>query len=118
MTVRDLAKSARFSARRVEEIEAGLETWFSSTDRQLLAKALSVEPEILQEVESRRHGDENIPQMVMDELADLILHGQRDLQCPRCGGNLRCSVQQGFDIEGKPMHLPKAFCQKCPFVLK
>src|SRR5262249_19088297 len=53
MTVRDLAKASRFDVRRLEEIESGMETWFSSTERQLLAKALSVEPALLLEVERR-----------------------------------------------------------------
>src|SRR5947208_2102618 len=53
MTVLDLALLANFSIKRVEELESGLETWLSSTDRQRLAKALSVEPSVLKEVEQR-----------------------------------------------------------------
>ena len=53
MTVLDLARSSRFSRQRIEDLEAGLESWLSSTDRQLLAKALAVEPKLLQKVEKR-----------------------------------------------------------------
>src|SRR5262249_23206631 len=47
MTVKDLAKLSRFKISRLEEIELGFENWLSSSDRQLLAKALSVEPSVL-----------------------------------------------------------------------
>jgi transcriptional regulator with XRE-family HTH domain len=118
LTLLEVAKSARFSPRRMEEIESGLETWLSATDRQLLAKALYVEPDVLKEVESRSYSEEPITASAMEELGDLILHGQRDLECPMCGNDLRCSVQEGFDLEGNPIRLPKAFCHKCPFILK
>jgi hypothetical protein len=42
----------------------------------------------------------------------------RELECPQCGNTLRCRVQEGLDMEGHPVYLAKAFCQKCPFVLK
>lgn len=118
MTVKDLAKLSRFPVKRIEEIEAGMETWLSASDRQLLAKALSVEPSLLQEVERRYTQLSEVPRSVMADLADDILHGARDLQCPVCGRNLRCSVQEGLDLEGRPIVLPKAFCTKCPFILQ
>ncbi len=55
MTVLDLATKANFSIKRVEDLESGLETWLSSTDRQRLAKALNVEPGVLKEVEQRHN---------------------------------------------------------------
>src|SRR5262250_1279656 len=117
LTVRDLARLCRFPPQRIEEIEAGMETWFSSTDRQLLAKALCVEPAVIQEVETRpRLEDPLALQEVSDRLTSLILGGARDLQCPACGHSLRCSIQEGFDIEGQPIGFAKAFCTRCPFV--
>ena len=53
MTQMDVARRTRFSLQRIEDIESGIETWLSATDRQLLAKALCVEPVLLQEVEAR-----------------------------------------------------------------
>ena len=32
MTVRDLARASRFGLKRVEDIESGMETWFSATE--------------------------------------------------------------------------------------
>ena len=122
MTVRDLAKASRFDVRRLEEIESGMETWFSSTERQLLAKALSVEPVLLQEVERRckpEASEEN--EFLSGDLLRLnkaVLNGARDLECPHCGGNLKCSIQEGFDIDEQPIQFAKAFCLKCPFVLR
>lgn len=119
LTVKDLAKLSRFSTVRIEEIEAGLESWLSASDRQLLAKALSVEPAILLEVETRPGlGDSHEKQALAQYLSRAILEGARDLQCPNCGHTLRCSIQEGFDIEGQPIRFPKAFCTKCPFVLR
>jgi transcriptional regulator with XRE-family HTH domain len=123
MTVRDLAKASRFSVTRIDDIEQGLETWLSSTDRQILAKALNIEPSLLQEVERRaKLSHDNYDALLVaahqQHLADAILGGARDLECPNCGGTLKCSVQEGFDLEEKPIRFPKAFCLKCPFILK
>ena len=119
MTVRDLAKASRFSIQRVEDIESGMETWLSASDRQLLAKALNIEPQLLQEVETRsplQPTKEAI--QANDQLIDSILQGVRDLACPNCGSTLKCSVQDALDIEGNPTQFAKAFCVNCPFILK
>ena len=118
ITLRDLARLCRFSPQRIEDIEAGMETWLSATDRQLLAKALGVEPSLLLEVEVRLHeeGSKEFDRQCQD-IYKAILMGERDLLCPRCQGTLRCSIQEALDMEGAPMRLPKAFCMKCPFVL-
>ena len=119
LTVKDLAKYARFTVQRVEDIEAGLETWLSSTDRQKLASALSVEPRLLIEVESRPSLDaSSTRESVEMHMARSILDGARDLECPQCGGILKCSVQDAFDLDGNPTQFAKAFCLKCPYVLK
>lgn len=122
MTLRDLAKTSRFDVRRLEEIESGMETWFSSTERQLLAKALAVEPALLQEVERRCKPDTDEENELASEdllrLSKAILTGSRDLECPHCGGNLKCSIQEGFDLDEQPIQFAKAFCLKCPFVLR
>lgn len=120
LTVVDLARLCRFTPERIEDIESGLETWFSATDRQILAKALSVEPAMLQEVEQRavKKEDADNLESLMRELEAAILGGARDLACPRCSYTLKCSVQDGYDLEGMPMQLAKAFCTRCPFVLR
>lgn len=119
MTVRDLGKLSRLGQPRIEEIEAGMESWLSATDRQLLAKALSIEPRLLLEVEARPNLEESVAQKLeIESIADAILEGARDLQCPECGGTLKCSIQEGYDIENKPIAFAKAFCTSCPFVLK
>jgi transcriptional regulator with XRE-family HTH domain len=119
MTLRDLGKLSRLGQLRIEEIEAGMESWLSSTDRQLLAKALSVEPRLLLEVEARPNLEESVAQKLeIESIADAILEGARDLECPECGGTLKCSIQEGYDIDGKPVAFPKAFCTSCPFVLR
>jgi transcriptional regulator with XRE-family HTH domain len=122
LTLRDLSELTRFPLRRLDDIECGLETWFSSTDRQLLARALVVEPSVLQEVESKSKSDDEIDihaqEMIMRNMSAQILSGLRDLECPSCGSSLKCSVQEGFDLAGERIYLPKAFCPRCPFILK
>lgn len=53
-----------------------------------------------------------------EQISNAIIHGARELECPDCGSTLRCSVQEGTDIEGRPIRLAKAFCMKCPFILR
>jgi hypothetical protein len=119
MTVKDLSRATRFPTRRIEDIESGIETWFSTADRQQLSRALFVDPRVLQEVEDRNVLDLTaIPPALTHELGDDILRGVRDLRCPACGSDMHCSVQEAFDMDGRPIQLPKAFCQNCPFVLK
>ena len=119
LTVRDLAKLSRFPEVRIEDIESGLEIWLSSTDRQLLAKALSIEPSLLQEVETRPPLSDSTQQKAAAAyLGRAILEGVRELECPDCGQTLRCSVQEGFDLDGLPVRFPKAFCSRCPYVLR
>ena len=120
LTVKDLARMSRFSISRIEDIESGVETWLSASDRQLLAKALSVEPVILLEVESKRldSASEEDKLKVQEQLAEKILKGLRDESCPNCGGSLKCSVENGLDLDGRVQEYAKAFCLKCPFVLR
>ncbi len=120
LTVRDLSYLTRFSIQRLEDIEAGLETWLSATDRQLLARALTIDPRILQDVEAKSNlGDDSGRNVaILKNLGEQILTGLRDLECHQCGSTLKCSVQEGFDLEGARIYLPKAFCPKCPFILK
>jgi len=94
----------------------------SATDRQVLASALNIEPSLLQEVERRAKvtTDNYDPQLVavhQQQLADAILAGGRDLECPSCGGTLKCSVREGLDLDAKPIRFPKAFCLQCPYQL-
>ncbi len=122
LTVKDLAKFSRFAVERIEDLEAGLETWLSASDRQRLAKALYIEANLLQEVEMRAvlSSTKESSEYTVDrirEIAHSIINGARDLECPECGGNLKCSIQQGLDLENNEILLARAFCSKCPFVL-
>jgi len=121
MTVRDLSRSTKFGIRRIEDIQSGLETWLSATDRQILAKALTVEPALIEEVEIRPDLSgqmATVPEAVMLDLSKAILEEAKKLNCPLCGNELNCSIRHGFDIDGNPVQLAKAHCTKCPFILK
>lgn len=121
LTVKDLAQESRFSKQRIEDLESGLETWLSSTDRQLLARALAVDPIIIQEVEARPRleasDDPQRYQAILADLTDSVLKGVKELECPQCGNTLRCRVQEGIDMDGQAVYFAKAFCSKCPFIL-
>ncbi len=120
LTVKDLAKMSRFSISRIEDIESGVETWLSASDRQLLARALSIEPLLLLEVEGKRldiaSADEKLKIQV--DLAEKILQGQKEQTCPNCGNSLKCSIEHGLDLDGRVQEFAKAFCIQCPFVLR
>ncbi len=122
MTTKDLAKASRMTVQRIEDIEGGFETWLSTTDRQILAKALRIEPSILKEVEFRPPdavAELSEPSReTIEELADNILHGERNLECPRCKAPMNCYIQEAIDLEDNKIFLPMANCTKCPFVLK
>lgn len=118
LTTKDLAKSCRFTVQRIEDLEAGLEGWLSAADRQILCKALVIEPSLLQEVEVRTAFNEESTAAHEQQLIRSILMGNRELECPKCGATLHCSVQNALDIEEKPVQFAKAFCTRCPFVLK
>lgn len=120
LTVKSLAKLARFPVSRIEDIESGVETWLSASDRQLLAKALNIEPMLLQEVEAKRLDIVDLMDLtkIHEDLSERILAGERDLTCPNCGSTMKSSIQQGLDLDGKPFDFAKAFCIKCPFVLR
>lgn len=122
MTLVDLAKDSNLTHARIQDIESGMETWLSSPVRQRLAKALNVEPVLLQEVEYRpaahKHPElTEVPAAVYEELSEKILAGQTDLKCPRCRSELRSYVKQGIDLQEQPIHFATAHCVKCPFVL-
>jgi len=120
LTTRDLAQMSRFSQSRIEDIESGIETWLSATDRQLLARALNIEPVLLQEVEGKRLDTFSIDEKmkVQEDLAQKILQGQKEHTCPNCGGTLKSSVEHGLDLDGRVQEFARAFCLKCPFVLR
>ncbi len=120
LTVLDLAKISRFGVTRIEDIESGVETWLSASDRQLLARALNVEPLILQEVEAKRleNASEEEKLKTQEDLAEKILKGMKEQTCPNCGGSLKCSIEHGLDLDGRVQEFAKAFCLKCPFVLR
>lgn len=117
-----LAKESHFPVARLHDIETGMETWLSSSDRQLIALALKIDASLLQEVETRPRLEESDDpdrfEAMLRDIRDSILGGVRELECPQCGNTLRCRVQEGLDIEAQPVYIAKAFCQKCPFILK
>lgn len=122
MTVRDLASACRFGIKRIEDIESGLETWFSVTERQLIARALLVAPTLLQEVEKRSKPgapDAYAPKDAdLLEISSAILAGELTQECPVCGNPLKCSIQEAIDHEEKPIQFARAYCPRCPFILK
>ncbi len=122
MTVRDLARETALPHPRIEDLEAGLETWLSSPERQRIAKALGVEPVILQEVEYKPL-HYSLPELqevsgdVYEELSNKILSGETNLRCPKCGNQLKTSLKEGIDLENMPVRFASAHCVKCPFII-
>ncbi len=118
LTRKDLSRSSRLKENRIEDIETGIETWLSSTDRQMLAMALGVGAYLLQDVENRPDLGSNTMYQTDIEIGKRILAGALDLECPKCAAHLNCRVEQGYDMEGNVIKMAKAFCTKCPFVIR
>ena len=106
LSKKELAQAVRMTEERIDDIESGLETWLSAAERQIIAKALYIDPNLLKEVEYRP-ADSSHPSYasmsveINTSLTDSILSGMRDLACPQCGNTLRCSVQKRVDINGE-----------------
>ncbi|MBY0551771.1 MAG: hypothetical protein K2W95_31095 [Candidatus Obscuribacterales bacterium] len=118
MTRKDLSRYSRLKEEKIEDIEAGVETWLSVVERQLLAKALSIEPILLQEVETRPNLGAETMYALEIELGKKILEGKTVLECPKCGGTLNCRVEQGYDIQGNVIKMAKAYCTSCAYTLR
>lgn len=125
LTLLDLAKRSRFPIQRIERIESGEETWLSVTDRQVLARALGVEPMLLKEVEYSPSDYPGVYQSKLmpaavdtDSMAEQILKGYTDIKCPRCATTLKTSIEEAFDMEGNPTRFARAYCPQCPFSLR
>lgn len=120
LSIYEVAKLCRFKVQRIEDLEAGMESWLSASDRQRIAKALAVEPVLLKEVEIRPQLEEDSAFTKANNriLSLAILSGKKDLVCPDCGGKLSSSVENALDHEGVPFRFAKAFCQDCTFLLR
>lgn len=122
MTIVDLAKATRFSITRIEAIESGQEVWLSVTDRSVLARGLGVQPEVLKEVEfcpsDLRQSSFEIPVNDYDELAERILAGELNIECPKCGKLLKTAIENALDFEGQATQYARAYCPVCPFALR
>ena len=125
LTLLDLAKRSRFPIQRIERIESGEETWLSVSDRQVLAHALGVEPMVLKEVEFSPSDYPGVYESKLtpaavdtDSMAEQILKGYTDINCPRCGTTLKTSIEFAYDMEGSPTKFARAYCPQCPFSLR
>jgi hypothetical protein len=126
LTMQDLSRACRFTVKRIEEIEGGIEVWLSSTDRSILARALRVLPSILKEVEvcpSELSGTcagkpETITCEDLDEIGERVLAGEVQIPCPKCSTILAIAIEDAFDFEGKPTRFARAYCPVCPFAIR
>ncbi len=121
LTVLDLSRTTRMSVKRIEALESGQELWLSIRDRTILARALGVQPSVIQEVETcpSAMSDERKQSIkAIDEIADRILAGEVQISCPQCGSILKVSVEDALDFEGRPTQFPRGYCPVCPFSLR
>ena len=124
MSKSELAEACRIPNKRLDDLEAGLETWLSPSDRQIIAKALFIDPTILKEAEYRPDIDNAHPSYaamsdeIIQRIEQSILNGARNLSCPQCDNILKCSVQERRDLNNEKVYFAKAFCVKCPFTLR
>ena len=120
--IAELSQQSRVSIELLEDIEAGIETWLPTSIRQRIARVLKVDPNILEEVETKTINEEalykNPPFELLERLQDEILSGNKDLKCPQCQNSLRTWIQEGFDLNGNLIKSAKAHCTVCIFQLR
>ena len=120
--IADLSHQARVSIKLLEDIEAGIETWLPTSVRQRIARVLKVDPKILEEVEVKNKKIEglykNPPGELIERICEEILEGNHDIKCLICGSEMKVWIQDGFDLNGRPIKTPKGYCKSCVFQLK
>jgi len=113
-----LSKRCNLEPDMIQNIEAGIELFLSSTVRQKLAKGLKTSLDEIKLYEKREdfHFFDN---KNIEELKSLILEneGNRGFAplCPVCGSRLVTRIARMYDLEDNLMLHPKARCTKCPF---
>ena len=120
--ITELSLRAKISIELIEDIEAGIETWLPTSIRQRIARVLKVDPNILEEVEIKNFDEENFPKQppleLVERIQEDILSGVKDIQCPLCQNPLKVWIQEGLDLNEKPIRTPKAHCTVCVFQLR
>lgn len=120
--IAELSYQARVSIGFLEDIEAGIETWLSTSIRQRIARVLKVDPNVLEEVEIKKSNTNvdmrNPPYEVIERIQEQILLGDSNILCPMCKSPLKVWIQEGFGLNGEPIKSPKGHCTMCVFQLK
>lgn len=112
-----LAKKCHLELDLIEKIESGQELFLPVTLRQSLAKGLKCAPGEIKELE--KNFDTNfVSEEVIESLKEMILKGDDDLVCPKCGSSLTVRIAKLYDLEDNLMLHPKAKCTKCVFQIK
>lgn len=117
LNAKGLAKKCNLDLALIERIEAGEELFLPTTVRQNLAKGLKCSLDDLKELE--KEFDSNfISEVVILNLKEQILGGEKGLICPRCRSILITKIEKMYDLEDNLVLHPKARCAKCVFQIK
>ena len=120
--IAELSLQAKVPVKLLEDIEAGIETWLPTAVRQRIARVLKVDPKILEEVEVKNldiaQVYRNPPGELMERICEEILEGASDIKCPLCSSEMKVWIQDGFDLNGKPIKTPKGYCKSCIFQIR
>ena len=117
LTVSALAKKCNVKEEIIEGIESSQELFLPVTIRQNLAKGLKISPK-----EIKMHEKVFEPDKVTIEtteiIKDLILQGETEIPCPKCGSQLVVKIEEMYDMYDNLCKEPKAHCSKCTFQIK
>ncbi len=120
--IAELSLQAKVPIKLLEDIEAGIETWLSTSIRQRISIVLKVDPKILEEVEVKNQTSDEVyrnpPGELIERICEEILEGVNDIKCPLCSSEMKAWIQDGFDLNGEPIKTPKGYCKSCVFQLK
>ena len=120
--IAELSLQAKVPIKLLEDIEAGIETWLPTSIRQRISIVLKVDPKILEEVEVKNLKAEelyrNPPGELIERICEEILEEKNDIKCPACGSEMKTWIQDGFDLNDKPIKTPKGYCKSCVFQVR
>ncbi len=117
LTIQALAKKCNISEELLEGIEASQELFLSVTVRQNLAKGLKCSAKEIKLYEKTFEPDKvNIE--TENWIKEQILHGEVEINCPKCGKPLVVKIEEMYDLEDNLCKEPKAHCSKCTFQIK
>ena len=117
LTISTITKKCNVKEEIIEGIESSQELFLPVTIRQNLAKGLKISPKEIKMHEKIFEPDKITYEAELN-IRELILQGETEIACPKCGSPLVVKIEEMYDMYDKLCKEPKAHCSKCTYQLK